>query len=665
MATSGSIRTNVTNDGYIYLQLSWSEASQSIEGNYTNINWNLRLISTGHGANIVSSAAKSCTIKFNGTTVFNGTVNIGLSAGQTKTLRSGSNFRINHNSDGKKTFSYSFSQQINITYSGAYIGTKSASGSGTLDTIPRASSIKSISGSTIGSPVTVNIDRKASSFTHRVYYSFGSKKNSQISANAGTSATFTPPMSDCSLVPNAASGTATIRVDTYSGSIKIGTASKNFTLNVPADVKPSIESFTAERIDGTVPSDWGIYVKGKSKAKLTISGAAAGGHGATLKSYSITGGGYTGSTAEYTTGFLNTAGATTFTGKVTDSRGRTASKTVSVTVEDYAPPVIRSASAARCDASGSLQDDGAYVLVTHSLTYSSLGGKNSLSRSYRFRRVRETSWQNAQYMETESGDIVGAGDISPDYSYEIELKAEDELENVSRILPVSTAKVIMDWKKGGAGMAIGKVSEKDGLEVAWPVIFHQSLQINPEANGSYGMDVFRANDEGETYRTGFATGKSGNSLCGYVGFYTPDNQAINALYLWEDRTSLGMPLAVGSGGTGASDPINARTNLGLMKKLWSGNWTSGNITAEGFQDYTLFFLHPYGGAHSIIAMKVGNTLRGIGGQAGDGNQTILTLQATCNGNTLSGLKCFWMNHAVSGDHGTKTDVGIADIYGVC
>lgn len=540
MATSGSIRTNVTSDGYIYLELSWAEASQNIAENYTNINWNLRLISTGHGANIVSSAAKSCTIKFNGTTVFNGTVNIGLSAGQTKTLRSGSNFRINHNSDGKKTFSYSFSQQINITYSGANIGTKSASGSGTLDTIPRASSFTlSASSVAAGSRMTVNISRASSSFTHTVQWKFGSHTYSET--GVATSTFYEIPKSWIDAIPNKDKGTGTVTVTTYSGSTKIGTASKNFTLNVPASVKPTIGSFTAERIDGTVPSDWGIYVKGKSKAKLVISGAAAGDYGATLKSYSITGGGYTGKTAEYTTGFLNTAGIVTFTAKVTDSRGRTASKTVSVTIEDYAPPVIQSASAARCDASGSLQDDGAYVLVTHSLKYSSLGGKNSLSRSYRFQQAGETSWQNVQYTETEAGDIVGAGEISPDYSYEIELKAKDDLENVSRFLPVSTAKVIMDWKEGGAGMAIGKVSEKDGLEVAWPAYFHRSLQVNPEANGGYGISVFRANDDGEKYKVDFAVGKSGNTMSGYMGLFSPDGETLNSLQVAEDGLKVSGP----------------------------------------------------------------------------------------------------------------------------
>ncbi len=149
--------------------------------------------------------------------------------------------------------------------------------------------------------------------------------------------------------------------------------------------------------------------------------------------------------------------------------------------------MIQSASAARCSTSGDLQDDGAYVLVTHSLTYSSLGGKNSLSRSYRFRRVGETSWQSAPYTETEGGDVVGAGDISPDYSYEIELKAEDGLENVSQILSVSTAKVIMDWKKGGKEIAVEQGGGERRPGISWPVIFRQSLQINPEANRACGI----------------------------------------------------------------------------------------------------------------------------------------------------------------------------------
>lgn len=540
MATSGSIRTNVTSDGYIYLQLSWAEASQNIAENYTNINWNLRLISTGHGANIVSSAAKNCTIKFNGETAFTGTVNIGLAAGQTKTLRSESNFRINHNTDGKKTFSYSFSQQINITYSGVYIGTKSASGSGTLDTIPRASSFTlSASSVAAGSRMTVNISRASSSFTHTVQWKFGSHTYSET--GVATSTFYEIPKSWIDAIPNKDKGTGTVTVTTYSGSTKIGTASKNFTLNVPASVKPTIGSFTAERIDGTVPSDWGIYVKGKSKAKLVISGAAAGDYGATLKSYSITGGGYTGKTAEYTTGFLNTAGAVTFTGKVTDSRGRAASKTVSIQVEDYTSPIIGNTSAARCSASGDLQDDGTYALVMHNITYTSLGGKNSLSRSYRLRRVGETSWQNAAYSETQAGDIVGSGNINPDYSYEVELKVEDTLENASRIVSIPTAKVIMDWKKGGAGMAIGKVSEKDGLEVAWPTYFHRSLQVNPEANGGYGISVFRANDDGEKYKVDFAVGKSGNTMSGYMGLFSPDGETLNSLQVAEDGLKVSGP----------------------------------------------------------------------------------------------------------------------------
>lgn len=115
------------------------------------------------------------------------------------------------------------------------------------------------------------------------------------------------------------------------------------------------------------------------------------------------------------------------------------------------------------------------------------------------------------------------------------------MENVSQILSVSTAKVIMDWKKGGAGMAIGKVSEKDGLEVAWPTYFHRSLQVNPEANGGYGISVFRANDDGEKYKVDFAVGKSGNTMSGYMGLFSPDGKTLNSLQVAEDGLKVSGP----------------------------------------------------------------------------------------------------------------------------
>ena len=53
-------------------------------------------------------------------------------------------------------------------------------------------------------------------------------------------------------------------------------------------VVPTISSVSATPVnDNSVISGWGIYVYGKSKAKLSIN-SAAGAYGSTIKSYSIT-----------------------------------------------------------------------------------------------------------------------------------------------------------------------------------------------------------------------------------------------------------------------------------------------------------------------------------------------------------------------------------------
>lgn len=131
MATSGSISVTVT--AYDTLKFSWWRNSYNISGNYTDIGWKIELIATNYGY-ISSSVAKNWSVTVNGEN-YSGTNYIAINNNTTKTLASGTT-RIHHNADGTKSFSYSFSQVFNMNFNG-WVGTKSGSGSATLDTIPR------------------------------------------------------------------------------------------------------------------------------------------------------------------------------------------------------------------------------------------------------------------------------------------------------------------------------------------------------------------------------------------------------------------------------------------------------------------------------------------------------------------------------------------------
>ena len=145
----------------ITLRFNWSQSSQSIANNNSVVSWNLQLIASG--GSISSSASKSWNVTVNGSN-YSGSNTVGISNGQTKTLASGST-TIAHNAVGTKSFCFSFSQQFDINYSGVgWIGTKSGSGSGTLSTIPRTSSVSSTNAN-IGENIAITIYRACSSFT--------------------------------------------------------------------------------------------------------------------------------------------------------------------------------------------------------------------------------------------------------------------------------------------------------------------------------------------------------------------------------------------------------------------------------------------------------------------------------------------------------------------
>ena len=379
---------------------------------------------------------------------------------------------VTHNADGTKTISLKgFFDSLGLT---SKLDDLTVSGNVTLKTIPRASSISSISGSTIGSPVTVNISREVSSFTHKVYYSFGETKDYLLGSSVGTSLTFTPSMNDCKYIPNSTKGTAAIRVDTYNGSTKIGSTSKNFTLNVPASVVPTFSGIEFTPAVSDVPADWGIYVRTKSKVTAKITGAA-GVYGSTIKSYLISGGGYSGTAASLTTGYLNTAGTVTFTAKITDSRGRTATKTASITVTDYTPPVLSSVAGFRCDSAGTEQDDGNYISLTAIFSGSTLDGKNPISGEYRY-KAEGGDWSGFSPLVSGGPAVFAA---TGDVTFTVQVQVSDTFSGFTQDIVVNSIRFIMDFRAGGTGIAFGKAAEYDDtLDCNWEGHFRKNVRID-------------------------------------------------------------------------------------------------------------------------------------------------------------------------------------------
>lgn len=375
---------------------------------------------------------------------------------------------VTHNADGTKTISLKgFFDSLGLT---SKLDDLTVSGNVTLKTIPRASSISSITGDTIGETVTIRLSRASSSFTHRLYYTFGDTKNRLLSSSVATSYSFKPSMNDCAYLPNGTSGTATIRADTYNGSTKIGSTSKNFTLNVPASVMPTFSGIEFTPAVSDVPDDWGIYVRTKSKVIAKITGAA-GAYGSTIKSYSISGGGYSGTDSSLTTGYLNTAGTVTFTAKITDSRGRTATKTSSITVTDYVPPVLSSVTGFRCDAEGTEQDDGNYISLTANFSGSVLDGKNPVTGEYRY-KAEGGDWSGFSPLVSGEPAVFAA---TGDATFTVQVQVSDTFSSFIQDIVVNSVRFIMDFRAGGTGIAFGKAAEYDDvLESAWKLILNQT-----------------------------------------------------------------------------------------------------------------------------------------------------------------------------------------------
>ncbi len=470
MASNGSFSGSI-HSGHYVLRVDWTQ-TKNVSANTSTITANVYLVNDW---SLSISGRSDNSITIDGTAQTFASPSIGSTGSH---LLGTVSQTVNHASDGSKSLTISAVFNIRATLSGTYYGSITASATITLDSIPRASSV-SAANATMGSATSISISRASSSFTHTLTYTFGSATGTIVTKTTATSVSWTPPVSLASQIPKAVTGTCTITCTTYNGSTNIGSKTCTLTLTVPASVKPTITSLTAARVDGDVPSSWGIYVQTKSKAKLTINGAS-GSYGSTITAYSISGGGYTSTASSFTTGFLNSSGTITFSATVTDSRGRTsAAATVSITVQAYAPPTFQSYLSQRCLSSGTINEDGTYIRGLLTFQFSSCGGKNTVSGSIKYKRTTVSTWEAVSAAFTSGAAVVfGSGGISTEYSYDVQYTLTDAFSSVSIQDIISTAAVVMDFKQGGKGVAVGKVAEKDNcFEVSedWDVRVYGKL----------------------------------------------------------------------------------------------------------------------------------------------------------------------------------------------
>ena len=410
----------------LYLTLIYTVGDYDINANTTPVTVSLALT---HGGLSVGAGTDDCKVWI-GSQSYSWTGPDIYSSGGTVSLGS-KTFNVQHNADGTWSGRIGGSYRLNIRYAGTYIGTIGGEQDGiSLPTIPRASSF-SVGNITIGADNTVTINRASDGFTHKLTLTMGDR--SLTVENAGASATLTPPMEWCNGITSSAAASGTLKLETYNGSQKVGETSDSVTILVPASVVPTVTA-TAELVNGFQ----GLYLQGRSKAKIVSAGTGA--YGSTIKSYSVAGAGYSGNGATYTTGLLNVTGDVNFAVTVVDSRGRTGTANVKITVIAYSKPTITVQSLSRCDSSGNVTESGTYARVQATYTCASVNGKNAISCNVYYRKSGTSSWSGSTAIVSGTAATVFGGNLAITDTYEIRLYATDAVgEHAEAVQTISSS----------------------------------------------------------------------------------------------------------------------------------------------------------------------------------------------------------------------------------
>lgn len=337
----------------------------------------------------------------------------------------------------------------------------------------------------IGNSITFNINKYGSSNTSTIYFIKNGIKTIVWDKQSATSYTYTFDKASWSIyLSNAASGSFTVGIETFSGTLSLGVNTYAVTVNVP-NVSPylptSVIPVRTEQ-NSNIASAFGanVFIKNLSKIRHTWLGSPGDSASVTMREILIRESWRStmllmpevSGTPGYVYDEIPAGnGTVTVSSRTTDSRGRVATSDESTfNVYNYAAPVINAFTVARCDSAGNINNSGTYVKFTINVSVSSVNpGIEANKMKYRIRLLDSNGNETGTDLYTKTLDStlihnITTGAIGGSYSsqsgYSFKLTLDDNLtiltgSSITRSASISSE--VYPLSIGTNGIAIGKV----------------------------------------------------------------------------------------------------------------------------------------------------------------------------------------------------------------
>lgn len=509
----------------------------NVNSSTTNLNWTLEYV--GHGYPPHSYGGRAYTVTVAGETVESGNYDInGLT--ETYTIASGTKQVMRAKSDQTVSFSLSFA--FNLTWTGVYSGTRSASGSITVPARPS------------------NI------------YSFdangGTGAPSAVTKWGGIDFTFP-------------TGRPSRAGHTFNGWFNSGI--NNGTLYQPGQTVSNL------------PDQAVIWYARWTAYTYTVKYNANGGYGAPGQQTKTYGVALTLSSTKPTRtnytfkGWGTSSGSTTVAYAAGGSYTSNASITLYAIWElNYTKPKITSITVDRCNSAGTLTDEGTYAKVSFKWSIDSTATLKDITVGYKPYKPPGTPGSSGTFEETPitasgtsgTASKVFGGFFDTETSYDIQIAVYDSKGSTIILSQLPPTHFIMD------------VSPQGGIAFGGPALNNKNARF-------YNNVVFKA-DMILDYGGHLYLYDSGGSSHWCLGMTTTGRPILKNHTLLENDKQLQGLLADGSGAVNilkinTSNQIEFNWTSGglkgrVRKQLWAGTWSSGSLTISELPYYNIFLI---------------------------------------------------------------------------